>query len=273
MTVFNLNSDPEWDRTEDREGWRIKDAWVGAHIDAELIGASMYEVEPGDKQGPFHTHHANEEWVIVSCARATWSPSRAARKARTRSATTRTRRSVSSCSRPLSHRTSSSISTPARSARAASPASGSCSASPGLSSTTGRARSSPTRRWTGPPKQGGIEMTRYLISSPSGAMDPTPQEGPPAVGEAAHAVVQEAMDAGVWVFGGGLAEDVDPDMVAGDGTITAGSCPQTKEFNGGFTVLDVPSREAALEWAAKIAAACRCAQEIREFMPDPVVGN
>jgi uncharacterized cupin superfamily protein len=65
VKVFNLNSDPEWDRTEDREGWRIKDAWVGAHIDAELIGASMYEVEPGDKQGPFHTHHANEEWVIV----------------------------------------------------------------------------------------------------------------------------------------------------------------------------------------------------------------
>ena len=29
MKVFNLNSDPEWDRTEDREGWKIKDAWVG----------------------------------------------------------------------------------------------------------------------------------------------------------------------------------------------------------------------------------------------------
>jgi hypothetical protein len=69
------------------------------------------------------------------------------------------------------------------------------------------------------------------------------------VGEAAHAVVQEAMDAGVWVFGGGLAEDVDPVMVAGDGTITAGTYPQTKEFDGGFTVLDVPSREAALEWS------------------------
>jgi uncharacterized cupin superfamily protein len=65
MKIFNLNDDPEWDRTEEREGWRIKDAWVGAHIDAELMGASMYEVEPGDKQGPFHTHHANEEWVIV----------------------------------------------------------------------------------------------------------------------------------------------------------------------------------------------------------------
>jgi uncharacterized cupin superfamily protein len=43
-----------------------KDAWVGAHTDAELIGASMYEVEPGNKQGPFHTHHANEEWAILA---------------------------------------------------------------------------------------------------------------------------------------------------------------------------------------------------------------
>src|SRR5204862_7149709 len=64
MKIFNLNADG-WDRTEEREGWRFKDAWVGAHTDAELIGASMYEVEPGNKQGPFHTHHANEEWVIV----------------------------------------------------------------------------------------------------------------------------------------------------------------------------------------------------------------
>src|SRR5215831_4837824 len=90
------------------------------------------------------------------------------------------------------------------------------------------------------------EMTRYLISFPSGAMDHIPAEEWPAVGEAAHAVVREAMDAGVWVFGGGLAEDVDPVMVAGDGTITTGTYPQTKEFNGGFTVLDAPSREAAV---------------------------
>ena len=62
--VFNLNSD-EWDRVEDRAGWRSKDAWVGAHIDAELIGASMYELEPGDRLWPYHTHHANEEWAIV----------------------------------------------------------------------------------------------------------------------------------------------------------------------------------------------------------------
>ena len=64
MKVFNLNGD-EWDRVEDRPGWRSKDAWVGAHIDAELIGGSMYELEPGDRLWPYHTHHANEEWVIV----------------------------------------------------------------------------------------------------------------------------------------------------------------------------------------------------------------
>lgn len=115
-------------------------------------------------------------------------------------------------------------------------------------------------------------MTRYLISFPSGAMDHIGNEEMPAVGEAARAVAREAMDAGVWVFGGGLAEDVDPVMVAGDGTITSGTYPQTKELNGGFAILDPSSGEAALEWAAKIAAACRCAQEIREFMPDPVVG-
>lgn len=116
-------------------------------------------------------------------------------------------------------------------------------------------------------------MTRYLISFPGGAMNHIPAEEFPAVGEAAHAVVREAIDAGVWVFGGGLAENVDPVMVSGDGTITAGTYPQTKELDGGFSVIDVPTREAALEWAAKIAAACRCDQEIREFMPDPAVGN
>src|SRR5918996_5698527 len=64
METFNLNGD-EWDRTEEREGWRSKDAWVGARIGAELIGGSMYELEPGERLWPYHTHHANEEWLIV----------------------------------------------------------------------------------------------------------------------------------------------------------------------------------------------------------------
>jgi hypothetical protein len=34
-------------------------------------------------------------------------------------------------------------------------------------------------------------------------------------------------------------------------------------------VLELASREAALEWAAKFAVACRCAQEVRAFQYDP----
>ncbi len=70
MKVFNLNGD-EWDRVEERPGWRSKDAWVGAHIGAELIGGSMYELEPGDRLWPYHTHHGNEEWMIVLRGRPT----------------------------------------------------------------------------------------------------------------------------------------------------------------------------------------------------------
>jgi len=110
-------------------------------------------------------------------------------------------------------------------------------------------------------------VARYLISFDEGAMT-FPEEDLPAVAEAAHAVVQEAMDAGVWVFGGGL-ESQRASIVATDGTVTDGPYPETKEVIGGFCVVDVPSREEALAWAAKTAVACRCAQEVREFMPDP----
>ncbi|GAA2348442.1 YciI family protein [Dactylosporangium salmoneum] len=56
-----------------------------------------------------------------------------------------------------------------------------------------------------------------------------------------------------------------------DGLVTDGPYPETKEVVGGFVVLDVASREEALTWAAKFAASCRCAQEVRELMPDPEV--
>ena len=111
-------------------------------------------------------------------------------------------------------------------------------------------------------------MTRYLISFNDGAMDHIRQEEMPDVGKAAHAVVQEAVDAGVWVYGTGL-ERQRASVVATDGTVTDGPYPETKEVIGGFVVVEVASREEALAWAAKIATSCRCAQEVRELMPDP----
>lgn len=95
-----------------------------------------------------------------------------------------------------------------------------------------------------------------------------PEEEMPDVAKAAHEVVQEAKDAGVWVFGGGL-ESQRASVVATDGTVTDGPYPETKELIGGVTIVDVPTREEALEWAAKIAVACRCAQDVRKFMFDP----
>ena len=65
------------------------------------------------------------------------------------------------------------------------------------------------------------------------------------VGKAAHAVVQEAQDAGVWVFGGGLRSQR-ASIVATSGVVTDGPYPETKEVIGGFSVVDVPSREEAL---------------------------
>jgi hypothetical protein len=112
-------------------------------------------------------------------------------------------------------------------------------------------------------------MTQYLISFDDGAMT-FPEEDLPDVAKAALAVVQEAKDAGVLVFTGGL-ESQRASVVATDGSITDGPYPETKEVIGGLMVVDVPSREEALEWAAKIAVACRCAQEVRVFLPGPAV--
>ncbi|WP_432943200.1 YciI family protein [Kribbella sp. CA-253562] len=110
-------------------------------------------------------------------------------------------------------------------------------------------------------------MTQYLISFEDGAMDVTDEELP-QVADDAHAVVQEAKDAGVFVFTGGLDYSQRHAVVATDGgVVTDGPYPETKELIGGLMVVDVPTFEAALEWAAKVAVACRCAQDVREFFP------
>jgi len=110
------------------------------------------------------------------------------------------------------------------------------------------------------------EMTRYMILFDDGDMV-FPREDLPDVAKAARAVEQEAMQAGVWVYSAGL-EHQDPSVVATDGTITDGPYPESKEHIGGFAVVEVASREEALKWAAKIAVACRCPQQVFELMPD-----
>lgn len=110
-------------------------------------------------------------------------------------------------------------------------------------------------------------MTKYLISFPSEAMVVSDAELP-TVSADAHAVIDAAKAAGVYVFGGGIDEAVTPMRVAGDGSVSSELYPGSR-LTGGFLVLEVPTRDEAVEWARRIAVACRCAQELREFMYDP----
>jgi hypothetical protein len=111
-------------------------------------------------------------------------------------------------------------------------------------------------------------MPRYLISFDDGSMNHIPDADWPAVGEASHAVVREAKAAGVWIFGGGVLRQ-QATIVATDGIASPGPEPETKAVVGGFSIIEVPTRDEALAWAARIAEGCRCPQEVREIMFDP----
>lgn len=110
-------------------------------------------------------------------------------------------------------------------------------------------------------------MTKYLISFPSEAMTRDEDELR-AASAASHAVIDDAKAAGVYVFGGGIDEAVAPVLVSADGTMNTETYPGIT-LTGGFTVLELPTREDAVEWARRLANACRCPQELREFGYDP----
>nr|WP_315397180.1 transcription initiation protein [uncultured Duganella sp.] len=111
-------------------------------------------------------------------------------------------------------------------------------------------------------------MTKFLISFPASAMK-VPDADMLAVSEASHRVIREAKAAGVYVFAGGINSGAAPTMVAADGHCTSERYRETMELDGGFCVLELPSRADAVDWAARLASACRCAQELREFYQDP----
>jgi hypothetical protein len=112
-------------------------------------------------------------------------------------------------------------------------------------------------------------MSKYLVSFPSSAMDHLAPSELQQAGLDSHRVVAEAKASGVWVFGGGIDGSVPAVLVDRDGDVTPGTYPETARIEGGYAVLDVDTREEALRWAARIADACRCAQEVRVFGDDP----
>ena len=75
-------------------------------------------------------------------------------------------------------------------------------------------------------------MPRYLISFDDGSMDHIPDEDWPEVGEKSRAAVQEAKEAGVWIFGGGV-ERQQATIVGVGGAITDGPAPETRRSSAG----------------------------------------
>jgi hypothetical protein len=114
------------------------------------------------------------------------------------------------------------------------------------------------------------DVTFYLISFPSAAMDLDESEFA-AADRDSHAVIAEMKVAGVYRFGGGIDEEVAAVQVAADGTVTQQTYPQSRELNGGMAIIDVETREEALEWARRTTVGCHTVQELRQFMDDPTI--
>jgi hypothetical protein len=125
-------------------------------------------------------------------------------------------------------------------------------------------------------------VTEYLIYFNQQWVGDHPEGWFRGRGPLAMAVVDEMKAAGVYVFAGGLEEEDGPvysaDATGGDALITDGPYVETKEWLGGFAVVDVADDEAAKRWAGKIAEACggpmRFAASSRSLRPsDSIVEN
>ena len=116
-------------------------------------------------------------------------------------------------------------------------------------------------------------MTHYLLSV----------HGPAEINEFDSYGSQEEMEAafaatgafneklrteGYWVFAGGLQPAASATVVDGQGDsplITDGPYLETKEYIGGFWVIEAPDLDVALRLAAEGSKACRGKVEVRPF--------
>ncbi|MEU4744603.1 YciI family protein [Actinosynnema sp. NPDC023658] len=117
-------------------------------------------------------------------------------------------------------------------------------------------------------------MTQYLISviEPTGYGAPEPEVMEQIVKDV-QAVDADMRETGVWVFAGGLhAPDTATTLrpgANGELVVTDGPFTESKEHIGGFSIIDVPDLDAALEWARRLGVACRLPVEVRPFQDIP----
>ena len=115
-------------------------------------------------------------------------------------------------------------------------------------------------------------MPKYLLSvHPPQSVYDKPAEEKQAQWDATGVFNQEIVDEGVWVFTGGLKRVENSVTVDGTGDeviVTDGPYAETKEYLGGFWVVDVPDLDAALKLAERGSRACGDTVEVRPFEDD-----
>ena len=116
-------------------------------------------------------------------------------------------------------------------------------------------------------------MTQYMLSvhhdeADVAEMAQLTAEQVQPVFEAVDRFNQELQDAGAWVFAGGLMpieQSTTVDATGAKPIVTDGPFAESKEYLGGFWIIEAADLDAALDWAARGSAACQGRVEVRPF--------
>jgi hypothetical protein len=116
-------------------------------------------------------------------------------------------------------------------------------------------------------------MTQYLLSvhHVEGEPMPTSMEEIQPIFEAVEAFNEKLQAEGAWVFAGGLMPREAATTVDNTGTeavVTDGPFAESKEWLGGFWIIEAPDLDAAVRWAAEGSAACAGKVEVRPFQSE-----
>lgn len=101
-----------------------------------------------------------------------------------------------------------------------------------------------------------------VIDDQTGSASPTEMASIDEFNERLHAD-------GHWVFAGGLGSPTTATVIdnrAEEAIFTDGPFLESKEYVGGFWIIEAPDREAALELAAEGSKACNRRVEVRPFL-------
>ena len=120
-------------------------------------------------------------------------------------------------------------------------------------------------------------MTQYLLAVNGSAADVEAQAQMTMADfqpmfEAVEAFNEKLRAEGAWVFAGGLQpieSTTTVDNTGAETVITDGPFVESKEWIGGFWIIEAPDLDVALKWAAEGSRACQGRVEVRPFQDEP----